>query len=105
MKKYNLSTMEGQELVPGGTARIIHSNKMTVVHWDFIAKADLPDHSHPHEQVMNLLEGELEFTLDNETEKLDAGAVVVIPPGISHSARTLTVCRVLDVFTPCREDL
>jgi quercetin dioxygenase-like cupin family protein len=35
---------------------------------------------------------------------LAAGDVVVIPGGVTHSARSLTPCRILDVFSPVRED-
>jgi hypothetical protein len=28
----------------------------------------------------------------------------IIPGGVEHSGRTLTTCRVIDIFSPARED-
>ena len=76
----------------------------TFAYWEIEADAPLPEHSHPHEQVANLLEGEFELTIDGRTERVQAGAVAVIPPNVPHSGRALTACRILDVFSPVRED-
>jgi mannose-6-phosphate isomerase-like protein (cupin superfamily) len=62
------------------------------------AGAILPEHSHPHEQVVNMLDGELEMVVDGVRQPLRAGDVLMIPGGSVHSGRSLTPCRVLDVF-------
>ena len=56
------------------------------------------------EQVMYVIEGACDFTVDGETRRVGPGGVVVIPPHAVHSSQPLKACRVLDVFHPVRED-
>jgi len=94
----------GREIVPGFTARFVHSEFMTFSYWEVKAGAVLPEHSHPHEQVANLLKGKFEMTVAGETRILEPGMVAVIPPEAKHSGRALADCYILDVFYPVRED-
>ena len=96
--------IEPRELIPGTVVRFVHGERMTVAHWHFDPGIPLPDHSHPHEQVTNILEGEFELTVDGEPILLRGGDYLVIPPGVPHSGRSITACRILDVFSPVRED-
>ncbi|MHA1995707.1 MAG: cupin domain-containing protein [Candidatus Hodarchaeales archaeon] len=100
----NKIEIEEREIIPGFKGRFIHTENLTVVHWSINAGASLQEHSHPHEQVTNLIEGEFEFTLDGEVTKLTAGGVVAIPSDVKHSAKAITDCYVVDVFYPVRED-
>lgn len=100
----NLSELEEKELVPGFHVRFVHSENMTFAYWNIDANSTLPLHSHPHEQVVNLIEGELELTVDGETKVLKPGHVVVIPGDVPHTGKAVTDCKVIDVFHPVRED-
>ena len=82
----------------------MHSENVTIAHWRLLAGHVLPEHSHPHEQVTNVLSGRVALTVDGETQILEAGCVVVIPPHAEHSARPEVDTRVIDVFCPVRED-
>ena len=93
-----------KNLVPGFHVRFVHTDTMTFAWWEIDAGAELPEHSHPHEQVCNLLEGEFELTIDGVTETLTSGRSAVIPGHAVHSGRAITDCRVQDVFCPVRED-
>ena len=104
MKKIDLKSLEQKQIFPGYKGRVIHSEKMTFVYWNIDAGSRVPDHSHPHEQVVNVIEGDFELTVDNETEILKPQSVVIIPPNAHHSGRAVTDCRILDVFYPVRED-
>jgi quercetin dioxygenase-like cupin family protein len=53
---------------------------------------------------MHVVEGEFEFTLDRKTKKYSNGDVVVIPSNIPHSGKALTNCKLMDVFSPVREE-
>ena len=72
--------------------------------WKVDEGAAVPEHSHIHEQVVNVLQGVFELTIDGQAELLGPGKVAVIPPGIKHSGRAITYCELLDVFHPERED-
>ena len=100
----SLKDIEEKEIVPGYRAKFVHSENMTLAYWDVDPGAALPEHSHPHEQIANVLEGRFELTVDGEPRVLEPGMVAVIPGGVSHSGVALTPCRLLDVFHPARED-
>ena len=77
---------------------------MTFVYWDVPAGTELPQHSHPHEQVAHIFEGKFEIVVDDVTQILRPGSVSIIPPNAVHSGRALMDCKILDVFCPVRED-
>ncbi len=99
-----LNDLPEKEIVPGYRVRFVHSDSMTLAYWSIDAGAPLPEHSHPHEQVATLTDGEYELTVDGETRTLRPGDVTVIPPDVPHSGRALTACRMIDAFHPVRED-
>ena len=99
-----LSDIQSKILVKGSTVKFIHSDNITLAYWDFEAGTLLPDHSHPHEQITSIIEGTFELTVGGETKTMKPGSVAVIPPDIRHYAKSVTGCRVIDVFYPVRED-
>jgi quercetin dioxygenase-like cupin family protein len=100
----SLGALEEREIFPGFHGRMVHAERVTLAFWTIDAGAALPAHDHPHEQVVTMLEGELELTVDGEARVLRAGDVLAIPGGARHAGRALTACRVIDVFAPVRED-
>ena len=49
-----ISTLEPFVISRGFTARMIHTETMTLAYVDVDAGADLPEHAHHHTQVLNL---------------------------------------------------
>jgi quercetin dioxygenase-like cupin family protein len=83
---------------------IAHSQHGTYCHFDIESGIILPEHSHVHEQWCHVIEGELEFDIDGEKTILSAGMAAFIPSWAPHSAKALSACKVIDCFTPVRED-
>ena len=105
MTVYSLDEVKERGLFPGFVGKFIHSENMTFVYWDVAEGSPLPAHSHPHEQVINMFEGQFEIRItDGETRVLGPGDVYVIPGGAEHSGQAITRCRILDVFQPVREE-
>ena len=99
-----LSAVEEKEIVRGFHAKFLHTENMTASFWRVEAGAELPEHSHPHEQISIVISGEFEMTLEGEKQILNAGTVALIPSNAKHSGRAITDCEIRDVFYPVRED-
>jgi quercetin dioxygenase-like cupin family protein len=100
----NLEEHELREMVPGGFMKTNHTDHMTLAHWYFEEGAVLPEHSHPHEQISMIIEGEFELKVGDETQRIKPGMVVTIPPNIVHGGRSLVKSYHIDIFYPVRED-
>ena len=98
------SKIQPRTVIPGFHGRFMHSATMTFALWQIDAGAILPEHSHHHEQVVHLYEGEFEMTVEGVTKRMLAGTVFAIPANARHHGRALTDCRIMDVFHPVRED-
>jgi quercetin dioxygenase-like cupin family protein len=104
MPLITLSTLAVREIFPGLRARLIHTDRVSHSWVEVDAGAAFPEHQHPHEQIVTVLEGELELVIDGAAHRLKPGTVFVIPPDVRHSGRGITACRVLDAFAPVRDD-
>lgn len=105
MPFYALDTLPTRELFPGFTARLVHTPLVTQSFVQCEAGASFPEHQHPHEQTVIVLEGELELRAGGETVRLTPGTVYAIPGNVPHSGTAIVPTRVLDLFSPVRDDL
>jgi quercetin dioxygenase-like cupin family protein len=106
MPFYNLKDRQVKDLVPGMHIRTFWGEQQLLSVVELDANTILPRHSHPHEQSTFVLEGELEFVLGGETRRIRAGELVIIPGGVEHFVKVGPMTtRVLDTFSPVREDL
>ena len=102
---YNPKDRTAKELVPGINAKTFWGEQMLAAVVDLDPNANLPRHSHPHEQLGIVIEGPIEFIIGDEKKVLGPGEVYVIPGGVEHEARTFDQpVKVLDVFSPVREE-
>ena len=53
---------------------------------------------------MHVLSGEFEFTIDGTTSVFSNGDTIVIPSNTPHGGKALTNCKIMDVFSPKREE-
>ncbi|MEM9143309.1 MAG: cupin domain-containing protein [Bacteroidota bacterium] len=100
----NISHLPSREIMPGYHGQVIHTEHMSLVFWEVEKNAEVPDHNHRHEQVMQVLEGRFQFTLNGHSQVYGPGELVVIPPNAPHSGKALTPCKLVDIFSPPRED-
>ncbi|HZD55335.1 MAG TPA: cupin domain-containing protein [Anaerolineales bacterium] len=95
-----------KELAPGVQARTFWGESLMLAVVTFDPNSTVPSHQHPHEQAGTVLSGEIEFVIAGERQRLRAGDVYLIPAQVEHSAKSgENPARVLDIFTPVREDL
>lgn len=89
----------------GSTRRVIVDRpELMLVEFCFEAGAIGALHSHPHVQSSYVAEGEFEVTIGEETRILSQGGAFIVPPGVTHGVRALTAGRLIDSFTPRRDD-
>jgi quercetin dioxygenase-like cupin family protein len=101
---HNPADRLAKELFPGVLSRTFWGEKMLLSLLELAPGAEVPRHSHPHEQAGIMLEGEMEFTIGAETRLVKAGDIFVIPGGVEHSVKVLDQpVRALDIFSPVRE--
>lgn len=99
-----LKNISPKALAPGLTGYYAHGTNITLGLVEIKAGSNLPMHSHPHEQITYILEGQLDMIIDGKECKLTAGMYYVIPSNVLHGAVAVTDCKVIDVFNPVRED-
>lgn len=100
----NLDNISSKEIMPGYHGKLVHGEKISWAFWTVEEGAEVPEHHHHHEQIMHVVEGDFEFSLDGNTKVYKPGDVVVIPPDTPHSGKALTPCKLMDVFSPVREE-
>jgi quercetin dioxygenase-like cupin family protein len=100
----DLSRQESREVIPGYRATFVHSENMTMAFWEVDPGARMPEHSHPHEQISSVVEGEFEMTVAGEPRRLNPGVAAVIPANVPHGGVAVTRCRLIDAFCPVRQD-
>lgn len=92
------------EKLPGWRARIFHSAAMTFAHYEFDEGATIHEHRHEQEEVWNVLDGELEVTIDGVADVAGSGMVAIVPPNTPHSVRALSSGRAIIVDHPVRRE-
>ena len=68
----------------------IPGREVVQVRVDFAPGAAFPRHTHPGEEIINVLEGSLEYEVDGKPPvTLKAGDVLFIPAGTIHAAKNV----------------
>ncbi len=92
------------ERLPGWHGRYFHSRNMTFAHYDFKRGSTIHEHFHPQEEVYEVIEGELELTVDGVAQIAKPGLVAIIPANVRHSVKALTDGRAIIVDYPARPE-
>lgn len=101
----NIDDYQRIEPVPGCKLRTPFGENLMLSYLEMDAGAEVPLHHHPHEQGGVLLKGTLQLTIGDETRRVTAGSLFLIPPNVPHRAVAVDgPAVVLDVFSPVRED-
>jgi unsaturated pyranuronate lyase len=99
-----LADIPVKQLFPGFFGKMVHGASSSLVFWDIKKGSALPEHTHVHEQITYIAEGEMEMMIGGKKYQLTAGCVHVIPSLVPHSGVAITDCRVIDSFAPARDD-
>jgi quercetin dioxygenase-like cupin family protein len=91
------------ERLPGWRGRYFDSPSMTFAHYEFDAGASIHEHSHPQEEVYEIIEGELEITIGGVTQRVVSGCVAIVPPNTLHAVKAISSGNVIVVDYPLRK--
>ena len=93
------------ELADGVTGRPLFGEGAMLNLIEFGPGAEVPLHSHPHEQLGIVLRGMQALVVEGEPRELGPLEGYVLPGGVEHSAYCGPEgALVLDVFRPVRDD-
>ncbi|MGH6857684.1 MAG: cupin domain-containing protein [Methylocella sp.] len=98
------SSLRVTERFPGFNGRYFNSAYMTFAHYDFTRGSSVHELFHAEEEVFEVIEGELEVTIDGVAQIARAGLVAIVPSNARHSVKALTDGRVIIVDNPARPD-
>lgn len=93
-----------KEIAPGFFSKLIHTDTNTINFIEVKAGISLPRHNHIHQQCSFVIEGKFEMTVNEIPQVLDAGSFAAIPSNAWHSGKAITDCKLIDIFSPVRED-
>lgn len=99
-----IKDLKSKEPIPGITGYYAHGDKHTFGYVEIKKGTIIPEHHHIHEQITYVIEGQLDMTIAGEPCPLTPGMFQIIPSNTTHGATAVTDCRLIDTFSPTRED-
>jgi quercetin dioxygenase-like cupin family protein len=93
------------EICPGIKRQTVTSGKtmyQMLAHLDPGSK--MPEHQHPQEQIVHVLEGRMKLIVNGKPHEMKTGDSFYLAGNVPHGVETMEETRVLDTFSPPREE-
>jgi unsaturated pyranuronate lyase len=101
----NFEKREAREMLPGIKIRTFWGKEMLLSLVDIEPHAEIPMHSHLHEQVGRIISGEIEMTINGKKGVYKEGDTYIVPGNVQHNGKAgAKAVQVLDIFSPVREE-
>ena len=106
MKVGTLEHLNQTAVRSGVTRRVFSGENATLAFTTLDPGHTANPHSHPHEQIVYVLSGDLRFVVGDEEVTVTAGDMLVVPPGVRHYAETVGTEPAVDlsIFSPRRDE-
>ncbi len=101
---HRFNDIETKEIAPGFFSKLIHTETNTINFIEVKAGCSVIRHRHMHQQCAFVIEGRFELIVDDIPQVLEPGVFAQIPPDTWHGGTALTDCKLIDVFSPSRDD-
>jgi quercetin dioxygenase-like cupin family protein len=93
------------EICPGIRRRTkTHGRTMYQMMAQLGSGSRMPEHSHPQEQIVHILSGRMKLIVEGVAHDLKTGDSFYLASDVPHGVETIEDTRVLDTFSPPRED-
>jgi unsaturated pyranuronate lyase len=93
------------EICPGIKRQTVTSGKtMYQMLATLTAGSKMPEHHHPQEQIVHILAGRLKLIVGGKPHEMTAGDSVYLASHVPHAVETIEETRVLDTFSPPRDE-
>jgi quercetin dioxygenase-like cupin family protein len=93
------------DLAPGIRRRTItHGSTMYQMIAELVAGSVMPEHQHPQEQIIHILAGRMKVNVGGFSHELRPGDSCYLASNVPHDVETLEDTRVLDTFSPPRDE-
>jgi quercetin dioxygenase-like cupin family protein len=93
------------EICPGITRRTVANGKTMYQMVAMLAAGSrMPEHHHPQEQIVHILEGKMRLIVEGVPHELSTGDSFYLASNVPHGVETLAETRVLDTFSPPRDE-
>jgi len=93
------------DIAPGIRRRTVTSGATM---YQMIAQLDagsrMPEHKHPQEQIVHILEGRMKLIVAGVSHELKGGESFYLASNVPHGVETMADTMVLDTFSPPRDD-
>ncbi len=102
--KWNL--VENKLLGNDAVAEQVNGNNMTVCRYKINEKVSVPLHSHEYEQIIYVVQGQMNLTVEEKQISMKAGDIQVILSNEKHGSQITGVpFQVIESYYPIRSDL
>jgi len=99
-----LAEMPEEHITDKIRRRVLSGKQGMLVSWRIMAGGHAAAHKHPHEQIVFMISGKMDFRIGDEKRSMRAGDVAVVPGGVEHEGFFPEDTEVIDFFAPPRDD-
>ncbi len=93
------------EICPGISRRTVaHGRTMYQMNATLAEGSRMPVHQHAQEQIVHILEGQMRLIVEGVPHELTTGDSFYLASDVPHGVETILPTRVLDTFSPPRDD-
>ena len=104
MKHFKWDEIPAERLNDKFVRKLAWDSKMMVALTEVEQGYQVPEHSHPNEQITFVESGIWRFRLEGRSVDVGPKEMIFIPADVVHSAEAIETLVAYDIFTPPRED-
>ena len=83
---------------------VVNGKTMYQMFANLDAGSKMPEHQHPQEQIVHILSGHMKLIVNGTPYDLTTGDSYYLASNVPHGVETLEETRVLDTFSPPRDE-